>query len=253
MTAWHQVNLHLTNADETVLTGRILPIFTSTEAPWFFIRKHPLRLRWAPDHPGSVPSEIHTVLDALMPETITAWNPAIYEPETHAFGGDDAMAAAHAFFHADSRHLACALTDPDFTANRATYSTLLAAHLIRSAGLDWWEQGDVWAKLTAMRTTTNQPDSAWQSRLAALITRDPWQHPDPRLKPHRPWFDAAADLGDTLADLAGLGRTTRGLRALLAHHIIFHWNRIGLPVEHQARLAAAARTTYFGAPEETSA
>ncbi|WP_199034717.1 thiopeptide-type bacteriocin biosynthesis protein [Glycomyces salinus] len=250
MTAWHQVNLHLASTAETVLTDRILPIFTAAAAPWFFIRKHPFRIRWAPPDPATQPEAIHATLDGLVPETITAWNPAIYEPETHAFGGPEAIAAAHDFFHAESRHLATALTESDFTASRATYSTLLAAHLMRAAGLDWWEQGDIWARITSMRTTTTEPNQAWRTRLAALLTRDPWQQPNPRLEPHRSWFDATAKLGSSLAELTASGRTTRGLRALIAHHLIFHWNRTGIPTKQQAHLAAAARTIYFGTPEE---
>jgi hypothetical protein len=33
---------------------------------------------------------------------------------------------------------------------------------------------------------------------------------------------------------------SRGLRAVLAHVVIFHWNRLGLPAVTQATLARAA-------------
>jgi thiopeptide-type bacteriocin biosynthesis protein len=33
------------------------------------------------------------------------WVENIYEPETHAFGGEEGMAAAHNLFHQDSRHI----------------------------------------------------------------------------------------------------------------------------------------------------
>ncbi|MGH4015350.1 MAG: thiopeptide-type bacteriocin biosynthesis protein, partial [Pseudonocardiaceae bacterium] len=33
------------------------------------------------------------------------WVESIYEPETHAFGGEEGMAAAHTLFHQDSRHI----------------------------------------------------------------------------------------------------------------------------------------------------
>jgi len=39
----------------------------------------------------------------------------------------------------------------------------------------------------------------------------------------------------------------RGLRATLAHHVIFAWNRRSIPGQHQAALAAAAKTVIFGA------
>jgi hypothetical protein len=37
----------------------------------------------------------------------------------------------------------------------------------------------------------------------------------------------------------------RGTRDILAHHVIFHWNRIGLPYKTQSILAHAAKTVIF--------
>lgn len=39
-------------------------------------------------------------------------------------------------------------------------------------------------------------------------------------------FDIA---GRTLATAATDGTLERGVRNILAHHVIFHWNRLGLP------------------------
>jgi hypothetical protein len=38
----------------------------------------------------------------------------------------------------------------------------------------------------------------------------------------------------------------RGLRDVLAHHVIFHFNRIGVPAPAQAVLARAARNALLG-------
>ena len=37
------------------------------------------------------------------------------------------------------------------------------------------------------------------------------------------------------------GTLDRGLRDVLAHHVIFHWNRLGLPASTQATLARSAQ------------
>ncbi len=55
-------------------------------------------------------------------------------------------------------------------------------------------------------------------------------------------FEAA---GHALADLTRSGRLERGLRAVLAHHFIFHANRAGLPAADQATLASLAVDTVF--------
>ncbi|MEU3569169.1 hypothetical protein AB0E96_12200 [Kitasatospora sp. NPDC036755] len=55
---------------------------------------------------------------------------------------------------------------------------------------------------------------------------------------HGGWVHAFEQAGQDLARLARDGHLTRGLRAVLAHHLLFHANRAGLPVDHQAAMAA---------------
>jgi thiopeptide-type bacteriocin biosynthesis protein len=54
------------------------------------------------------------------------------------------------------------------------------------------------------------------------------------------WHAGFADAGRRFADAASSGALNRGLRAILAHAVIFHWNRLGLPAAAQASLARAA-------------
>jgi len=61
------------------------------------------------------------------------------------------------------------------------------------------------------------------------------------------WAAAFEHAGTTLAGAARDGTLTRGLRAILAHHVIFHWNRIGLTSRTQGILATAATQAVFGA------
>lgn len=44
------------------------------------------------------------------------------------------------------------------------------------------------------------------------------------------WITAFGKVGQGMADLARRGRLKRSLRAVLAHHVIFHANRAGLPL-----------------------
>ena len=60
------------------------------------------------------------------------------------------------------------------------------------------------------------------------------------------WVAAFHTAGGVLGGLARRGELTRGLRAVLAHHVIFHWNRLGLSYENQGVLVATAREAVFG-------
>ncbi|MFG3093521.1 thiopeptide-type bacteriocin biosynthesis protein [Streptomyces sp. NPDC048202] len=90
-------------------------------------------------------------LDALTTTRhITGWTEIIYEPEVHAFGGAQSMASAHRLFHRDPRNLAGQLHSHARGHRRET-SLMLCSLLTRTAGLDWYEQGDVWARVSAHR------------------------------------------------------------------------------------------------------
>ncbi|WP_267133308.1 lantibiotic dehydratase C-terminal domain-containing protein [Streptomyces calidiresistens] len=52
---------------------------------------------------------------------------------------------------------------------------------------------------------------------------------DGRLTHLTDWITAFHWLGRQPADLNHRGHLVRGLRGVLAHHVIFHWNRPGLP------------------------
>lgn len=96
-----------------------------------------------------------------------------------------------------------------------------------------------------------------------LITTDVHPLTDPArggpLRGHGAWFAAFELAGQSLAELARHGQLRRGLRAVLAHHVVFHANRAGLTLADQATLAALATDTVFAtsgtgaqAPERTS-
>lgn len=60
------------------------------------------------------------------------------------------------------------------------------------------------------------------------------------------WAAAFHNAGTELGDLARNGTLRRGLRAVLAHHVIFAWNRIGLSHTTQSLLANVAQAVVLG-------
>ncbi|SNT33509.1 methyltransferase, FxLD system [Actinacidiphila glaucinigra] len=261
-TLWHQHNVvfpHRRTAQQ-VIAERIGPTLELAQEAdqltgWWFMNKQPWPLRYRAAQPSEL---IETLLTSLVHDgTALAWHPAIYEPETDAFGGPHAMATAHQLFHHDSRHLLAQHHRPALLGRRET-AALLASSMMRAAGLDWYEQGDVWAKVAALRPTapTLAPEraTALTSAMRALMTTEPHRlcRPGRPLDGHSTWVDAFEEAGATLADLGRCGQLTRGLRAVIAHHVIFHANRAGLPLDDQSALSHIAREAIMGSSDNTA-
>ncbi|WP_342742822.1 hypothetical protein [Nonomuraea jiangxiensis] len=60
-----------------------------------------------------------------------------------------------------------------------------------------------------------------------------------------PWLAAYEMAGRRLGDAAARGRLDRGLRAVLTHVLISHWNRFGLSAMTQGVLAHAAKAAFL--------
>jgi protein-L-isoaspartate(D-aspartate) O-methyltransferase len=266
---WPQVFIEFGDraSAEQVAAEHLLPALLAAETAglltgWWFVRKFPCwRLRYPPEHLGAAP-RLATVLNTLMFDgLITGWNLGIYEPEVHAFGGPDGMSITHTLANRDSRHVLAHLSEsrsPTAGLGRRELGVVLASSLLRGAGLDWFEQGDVWAKFASHRPL--QPQALSQDRRATLapaIRRLMTIDTGPTsvlvatgpLAAHADWFTAFQQAGAGLADLARHGTLARGLRAVLAHQLIFSFNRLGLPVGDQAILAALATDVVMGAPD----
>lgn len=270
MHQWQQVNLTFPDwakAEQDALS-HLAPLFTVVEedgliSTWLFIRKCPAwRVRFYPvASTGRIDLGINLRLDRLAADGhIVGWTRSVYEPEIHAFGGTEAMDVAHRFFHKDSGNVLAFLTNEDRAGpnHRREVSLLLCTLMFRAAGLDWYEQGDVWARVAAHRDeltplTSGHMDRLQQSirRLVSVDTEDQLR-PGSTLSNISGWADAYRAAGRELATLNADGRLHRGLRDVLAHHVIFAWNRLGLPYAAQAALAAAATAVVFG-PDLTQA
>jgi hypothetical protein len=86
-----------------------------------------------------------------------------------------------------------------------------------------------------------------------LLTADPAGLAHTGGPPATEWHAAFIAAGQALRHLYDTGQLHRGLREVLTHHIIFAFNRRGIPEHEQAALAAAARTVIFGDDPSLSA
>jgi protein-L-isoaspartate(D-aspartate) O-methyltransferase len=264
---WRQVNLwcHDWEAAEQMAVTRLLPILDRAEAAgsissWWFTRKGACwRLRLLPA--AGQDDQADALLDATTAaltgqEVIGWWAPGIYEPEARAFGGTAGMQAAHAVFHADSRHLLHHLAQAragDRPEHRRELALMLPAIMMTAAGQDWYEQGDIWMQVAAHRGTGPQPEPARPAAEAVhqlLTAASP--APGSPLREAPGWPAAFQHAGEQIAGLARRGTLTRGIRAVLAHHILFAWNRLGIPARQQHQLAATAATVIFGGPRHAA-
>ena len=206
---------------------------------YHFTRKETgLRLRTREDASG--------LLKGLAADGLIAgWHERIYEPETWAFGGTGGMAIAHDVFCADSPAALAATGTPGIKER----AVLLIAAMTRAAALDPFETGDVWAKLAALRPQVDAPPPERRADAVAamrrLLSADAAQRPgaEPGWAGRVTAFE---DAGRQLAFLAAGGQLTRGLRSVLAHHLIFAFNRAGVPARAQAAAAWLAVRAAFG-------
>jgi len=212
---------------------------------WHFLRKAgKLRLRTV--------QPAHEILDDLVADQLASvWIGGVYEPETEAFGGPAGMVLAHELFCADSPLALTETGDP----RARERCVLLLSTMYRSAGLDPFEIGDVWARLAALRPHIDPPDPA--RRTAAVAGMRRLMHADAaqRDTTEPGWTERVAAFhtaGRDLARLAADGRLTRGLRAVLTHHTIFALNRAGTSPYQQAALAWLGQHASFDVDTTTA-
>lgn len=255
---WHEVRVSFPNWDKAEATavthlGPTLDQLTDTGAitGWWFLRKYPCwRLRLAqPDR-----ATVHKALDGLTAAGIlTQWRPVIYEPETIAFGGPAGLHPIHNLFCADSRGVLGYLRQPEPDLGRRELSLLLLGALADAAGLDWFERGDLFARITRIRPTPDISNTQLERLsgntrgllgLPAAARSGLFTAGGPAASA-APWHAAHTLAGRQLGEAAAAGTLQRGLRAVLTHLVIFHWNRLGLPAHTQGILARAATQAFL--------
>ncbi|MFD3996099.1 methyltransferase, FxLD system [Streptomyces sp. NPDC058583] len=259
---WQQHNITFPDREtaRAAIAERLAPTLRKAEADqqlrsWWFMNKQPWPLRYLAERPAPA---VEALLHDLVADGVArSWTSGIYEPETDAFGGRSAMTAAHGLFHEDSRHLLAYQPGPG-RLGRPETTVLLMSSMMRAANLDWYEQGDVWTKVGALRPGTGNPppgrSAALLSAMRKLLSTEAHSlcRAGGPLDGHAEWIAAFERTGTTLAYLAAQGELTRGLRAVIAHHVIFHANRAGLPSADQHALFHIAREAVMGSSDNTA-
>ncbi|MGW2523966.1 methyltransferase, FxLD system [Streptomyces sp. NPDC001617] len=259
---WHQYNITFTDREigKRAIAERIGPTLRAAEGDgqltgWWFMNKQPWPLRYRAPEPSPL---VELLLSDLVDDgTAASCVRGIYESETDAFGGPQAMDAAHDLFHHDCRHLLIYQPRPGRLGGREM-AVLLISVLMRAARLDWFEQGDVWAKAAALRPAAHplvlERATTLIPSMHKLMTVDAHGlcRPSGPLEGQVGWVAAFEQAGATLAHLAAGGHLTRGLRAVIAHHLIFHANRVGLPSGDQSTLFNIAREAVMGSSDNTA-
>ncbi|WP_331724344.1 thiopeptide-type bacteriocin biosynthesis protein (plasmid) [Streptomyces longwoodensis] len=261
---WHQVYVQFAVYPTAARAFRayLFPTLREeTVGTWWFLRKYPywrLRVHPAPDAPAEpVIARVTQALDsAAFWGAVKEWHSSLYEPETIAFGGLEGLNIAHRLFYADSLGVLAydqlANEGADRLPEAKVASLLLLASFLRSAGLEWGEQGDVWGQVEAKRALPGDVPPAKVSGMVdamrSLLTVDASAaFADGPLAPLRTWLTSTDCEGQALRRAAHANRLGLGLRGILARHIIFHWNRMGFSTRQQAIWARAAREAVIGA------
>ncbi|WP_329382735.1 thiopeptide-type bacteriocin biosynthesis protein [Streptomyces sp. NBC_01716] len=260
---WYQVNIQFTDyltAARAFRAYLVPALRTGPVGTWWFVRKHPnWRLRFHPA-PNSTPGEafrhVTEALDKSVSRGVTTdWKSAPYEPESTAFGGPIGMSLAHELFHTDSVGVLNYLHTP---ANShpggldAKVTSLLAMTLLmRAAHLEYGEQGDVWGRIEEHRPLTDDVSPEQVSTMTETMRRLLLSDAQPlldsqALAPLWPWIEGLERGGRSLDDVAADGKLSLGKRAILARHVIFHWNRMGFTLRQQSIWSRAAREATIG-------
>ncbi|MYT68318.1 MULTISPECIES: thiopeptide-type bacteriocin biosynthesis protein [unclassified Streptomyces] len=263
---WVQVYVEFPNwhdADQ-IAYEHLVPLLRPLEADgsasmWWFIRKHPYwRMRVHTEHQNHVSDQLDAHLDNLVQAGhLRSWLRGHYEPEIAAFGGPTGMLNAHLLFASDSQHILNLQGAPQLPLGRREISVLLCTVMMRAAGLELGEQGDVWDRVINEEHRNikgrDQQMHAMAEAIRPLLLADlsddgPLFGPDAPLQPIAEWAASFRLAGDSLKAGVATGTLERGLRRTLAYQIIFHWNRLGLSTGVQSGLALAARTAILHPP-----
>ncbi|WP_245654264.1 thiopeptide-type bacteriocin biosynthesis protein [Streptomyces violens] len=231
---WHQLNIRFTDystAERTFRSCLVPALRDGSIDTWWFVRKYPCwRLRLCPSPQATREDAIAPITEALEGSVargaVAAWRHFPYEPETVAFGGPVGMKIAHELFHTDSigvlEYLHVVGDGCEALLDAKATSLLAMTLLMRAAGLELGEQGDVWGQVEERRPL---PDGVPPDRVSSmvgvlrrllLIDVKPLLADGP-LTPVRDWIQGLEHSGRALADAANDGRDSPSACAAFWH------------------------------------
>jgi protein-L-isoaspartate(D-aspartate) O-methyltransferase len=117
--------------------------------------------------------------------------------------------------------------------------------MARAAARDWYDQGHLWQLAADERTTPAGPPTADDAAAVDKLLTADLPHATAEAGAPPEWPAAFEQAGRRLFHLDRAGVPYRGLHAILAQHVLFAWNRLGLAEPVQAALAHAAAAAVF--------
>ncbi|WP_214104596.1 methyltransferase, FxLD system [Acrocarpospora catenulata] len=250
---WREVSVWTSTwlAAEQLATHTWAPHLTAMKtngdlAGWWFIRKgREWRIRYLPaiDSGQKAADALARLFGEGASDQVERWAHTLYEPPVHVFGGPEVVEAAHELFYADSRHVLDYIHAGG--GHRRELGLLLVTAMARGAARDWYDQGHLWKLVAAERTTPGASTPEQAAAVHDLLTAD-IAHATAAASAPSAWVQAFEDAGRRLFDLDRAGVTQRGLHAILTHHVLYAWNRLGLSEQVQAALAHTAADVILG-------
>lgn len=257
-TLWLNFRIELDDPDKYQSTLRqiyyILQEITNEEIinGFWYVRKkdvsYHIRLRIMTNiiYKTKLSSKIKREISKLDIEGITQ---SVYEPEVCLFGGEAGMKLAHEFFSIDSEFILKFLShiDIDKLISLDSVSLWLWQSLIKEMNFDLYERWDIWNKVWQLRRfeeTESSSTQHYQEKLSKLFLLNLETISDPVGQHIALYNSMYIKWGKKLVQSDRNGLLNRGIRQLIAIHIIFSWNRMGFGNEKQRILASIMKSYY---------
>ena len=212
-------------------------------ASFHFVRKHPdIRLRLHASGPShDLAALIEDLLTQLVrKKSIESASASVYEPESRLFGGPQAMAAVHDYFHEDTMNWILLDQLPARTRKIRTQDipcAVLNDLFLRVLGCPS-EVWDTWRNLHHLTERSRGPVLAFapEALEIAKLKRQASKHEQSVLSRYQ---KANRQMAAALQALWDNGGLSTGLRAVLPTVAMFHCNRFGIEGRGQASLSKA--------------
>lgn len=217
---------------------------------WFFLHKPPgFRWRLLARDEDEVEEIASYATCALRDRAGAVAERATYEPQFALFGGPQVMDWVHEGWAADADLWSGWHASTSTTSSRIATSLHALAELFTRSGVEGWQDREVWRLVTTSTGRRVAPGS-WERPGVAQAAREIRQLWDSAWY-ERPRDAPAPAIGPPPPSHPGSGNEG-GLtpRALLAHWVVFHWNRAGFAPGYQALIAESLMQR---TPDDTTA